>query len=244
MIPVHGGKFPTTHWTLIARLKSTDAETARRALDDLCTQYHYPLYCAIRHRGTAHHDAEDALHDFLAKLLRLDAFAEADAEKGRLRAFLGTALNRFLSNWHRDHAAQNSEVSLNATLPDGTDETRFETERFPDYETPERLFDRQWARTLLERVFEQLTERYRTQGKETVLSVLLPVLRAGGSLRGANTPELAARLGLSEVALRKTLQRLLEEYGDLLETEVLQTVASREEVKAEIAHLYEAFRKA
>ena len=98
------GSFPTTQWSLIARLKSPDEATARRALDDLCTQYHFPLYCAIRHRGLAHHDAEDALHDFLAKLLRLDSFAGADAEKGRLRAFLGTALTRFLHNWHRDRA--------------------------------------------------------------------------------------------------------------------------------------------
>ena len=39
------GHFPATHWTLIHRLRSGDAVVARRALDDLCTQYHYPLYC-------------------------------------------------------------------------------------------------------------------------------------------------------------------------------------------------------
>lgn len=71
--PKGESRFPTTEWTLISRLKSEDGATSARALDDLCRQYHYPLYCLIRSRGLAHHDAEDALHDFLAKLLRLES---------------------------------------------------------------------------------------------------------------------------------------------------------------------------
>ena len=69
------GSFPATHWTLIARLRNPDETVARIALDELCAQYHYPLYCYIRHRGLAHHDAQDALQDFFAKLLRLGVFA-------------------------------------------------------------------------------------------------------------------------------------------------------------------------
>jgi RNA polymerase sigma-70 factor (ECF subfamily) len=252
MNPAQGdGRFPTTSWTLIARLQSPDADTARRALDELCAQYHFPLYCVIRRRGLAHHDAEDALHDFLAKLLRLETFAEADAAKGRLRAFLGTALARFLANWHRDHAARAREVSLDIAPPgrDGSpsrpsdDEARYEAAHFPDHETPERLFDRQWARALIEHVFQRLAAQYVERGKLHVFTTLSPVLRAGGSLRGEDTPGLAATLGLNEAALRKTVQRLLRDYRTLLEEEVLQTVESREEVEAEIAHLYAAFRK-
>ena len=66
------GCFPATQWTLIHRLRSSDAKVARRALDDLCAQYYYPLYCYIRRRGFDQHDAEDALQDFFSKLLRLD----------------------------------------------------------------------------------------------------------------------------------------------------------------------------
>ena len=238
------GTFPSTRWSLIARLKSPDEATARRALDDLVAQYHFPLYCAIRHRGLAHHDAEDALHDFLAKLLRLDSFAGADAEKGRLRAFLSTALGRFLANWHRDHAARAREVSLDAPSPVPDDEARYRAAQaqFPDHETPERLFDRQWACELLARVLARLGAGYAEQGKGTLFTVLSPVLRRGGSLRGEDSPALAATLGLSENGLRKANQRFLQDYRALLEAEVLQTVGSREEVDAEIAHLMAAFR--
>lgn len=163
MSPARGdGRFPSTQWSLIKRLRSPDEATARRALDDLVAQYHFPLYCVIRHRGLAHHDAEDALHDFLAKLLRLDSFAGADVEKGRLRAFLSTALGRFLSNWHRDRAARAREVSLDSVPgEDGArghpaSEARYRVAQFPDHETPERLFDRQWACELFARVLVQV----------------------------------------------------------------------------------------
>jgi DNA-directed RNA polymerase specialized sigma24 family protein len=235
------GAFPTTHWTLIARLKSPDTGIARLALDDLCAQYHYPLYCAIRHRGLSHHDAQDALHDFFAKLLRLDAFAEADAEKGRLRSYLGVALGRFLSNWHRDRAERSREVSLEEQEFVG-DEARYVAERFSTDETPDRLFARQWARALLTRVLESLEADYARRGKSAVFVALRPVLRRGGSLRGEDTRGLAATLGKSETTLRKIHQRFLEDYRAFLEAEVLQTVASREEVADEIAQLQATFR--
>ena len=231
------GCFPATNWTLIARLRSGDESTARRALEDLCAQYRHPLYCAIRHRGLVHHDAEDALHDFLLKLVRVEAFAEAQAEKGRLRSYLSTALGRFLLNWHRDHAGRQRETSLDQPPAGQDDGTRFGAGDLPDHETPERLFDRQWARALLTSVFDRLAADYAARGKAAIFTLLSPVLRRGGSLRGEDTPVLAAALGQNVAALRKTHQRFLADYRALLEAEVLETVASRAEVDAEIAHL-------
>jgi DNA-directed RNA polymerase specialized sigma24 family protein len=237
------GCFPTTHWTLVARLRSSDGATARRAIEDLCAQYRYPLYCVIRHRGLSHHDSEDALHDFLGKLLRLDSFADADPEKGRLRAFLSVALTRFIANWRRDHAVRAREVGLDDFSFNQDEEVRYQAERFPDHETPERIFDRQWARELLARVLARLADDYTNRGKRTVFDILSPVLQAGGSLRGEDTARFAAALGLSASGLRSTHQRFLKDYGDLLEVEVLQTVSHPSEVDEEIAHLRAAFRK-
>jgi DNA-directed RNA polymerase specialized sigma24 family protein len=239
--PDNQGCFPPTNWTLIGRLRSGDESTARRALEDLCAQYRHPLYCAIRHRGLVHHDAEDALQDFLLKLVRVEAFGEAQAEKGRLRSYLSTALGRFLLNWHRDRAARLGEVSLDAPPLGEEAGARYGAEHFPDHETPERLFDREWARALLAGVFDRLAVDYAARGKAAIFSVLSPVLRRGGSLRGEDTPAMAAALGQSAAGLRKTHQRFLADYRALLEGEVLETVASRDEVGAEIAHLLACF---
>jgi RNA polymerase sigma-70 factor (ECF subfamily) len=237
------GFFPTTHWTLIGRLKSGDEATARRALEDLCAQYHYPLYCYIRRRGLDHHDAQDALHDFLVKLLRLETFAEADATKGHLRSFLATALQRFLMNWHRDHAGQAREFSVDALPPGADPEERYRHERFRETDTPERVFDRKWGHELMQRVLFQLGESYAARSKAKLFETLRPVLLAGGSLRGQDSARLAAEVAMSEGALRVALTRMLQDYRAKLEEEVLQTVESRDAVEAEIALLLQVFRR-
>lgn len=237
------GHFPATHWTLIQRLHSGDDAVARRALDDLCAQYHYPLYCYLRRHGLDHHDAEDALHDFLAKLLRLKTFATADAGEGRLRSFLVTMLQRFLINWRRDRSGQNHESSLDA-LPLGADaEERYQQERLTERDTPETLFDRKWGHELLARVLHRLGESYARKGKSVLFETLQPVLQAGGSLRGQEGGALATRLAMTEGALRVALSRLLRDYRAVLGEEVLQTVGARDEVDAEIAHLLRAFHR-
>jgi RNA polymerase sigma factor (sigma-70 family) len=238
------GCFPATQWTLIHRLRSNDTKVARRALDDLCAQYYYPLYCYIRRRGLDQHDAEDALHDFFSKLLRLGAFTEADAGKGRLRSFLSTMLQRFLINWRRDHHDSSGQKPETDDLPQGPDaEERYQQEQLTEHDTPEKLFDRKWSHEMLVRVLHRLSESYSSKGKAALFENLEPVLQTGGSLRGHDAAALAARLSITEGALRVALSRLLRDYRKVLDEEVLQTVRSAEEVDGEIAHLLEAFRR-
>ena len=235
------GRFPATPWTLIRRLKCGDADTARRALDDLCQQYHYPLYCYIRRRGLAHHDAQDALHDFLSKLLRLGAFAEADAEKGHLRAFLSAALHRFLLNWHEGQAHRRREVSTDSEQFTAADEDRFLREKFDARDTPDRVFERKWAQELIRRVLQQLGEDYAGRGQAALFKALKPVILRGGSLREEDPATIAASLEIKETALRMALSRLLRRYRDALEAEVRQTVDGEEEVAGELAYLRRLF---
>ena len=236
------GQFPKTRWTLIHRLRDPDEQSSGRALEEICAQYHYPLYCYIRRRGLDYHDAQDALQEFFAKLLRLRTFGEADAAKGHLRAFLVTALQRFLINWHRDRAHLRREMSADAPRPDADSEERYRHEHFTEEDTPERIFDRRWSCELLERVLQLVGEAYAARGRGAVFGALRPALMAGGTLRGGDAPALAASLGITENALHATLSRLLREYRAILEREVLQTVGSREEVASEIAHLLRAFQ--
>jgi RNA polymerase sigma-70 factor (ECF subfamily) len=241
--PGRDGHFPSTHWTLIARLRSADEGAARRAIEELCAQYHYPLYCYIRRRGIDHHDAQDALHDFLVKLLRLHAFEDAEAEKGRLRSFLAASLQRFLANWHRDHSHQRREVGLEITFDDAKDEERFQRERFSDEDTPALVFERKWCSELLSHVLRKLGELYSEKDKTPLFKALRPVLKDGGSLRGHDTAAIAASLSITEGTLRVALSRLLDDYRDVLRQEVAQTVAGEKEVREEISHLLGLFKK-
>lgn len=200
------GRLPTTQWTLVARVHSPDANVARLALNELCTQYHFPLYAFIRRRGLAHHDAQDALHDFLAKLLRLDAFHDLDAEKGRLRTFLAKSLDRFLiTRYHSEHRRTEREVSMD-DLPFEMMERRYQKETFIDSDTPERLFDKQWCAQLLDRVLRRLADYYKQRGQLRTFEALRPVILSGGSLIGFDTEQIALSLGISPGALRTKLE--------------------------------------
>ncbi|MBL9146722.1 MAG: sigma-70 family RNA polymerase sigma factor [Verrucomicrobiaceae bacterium] len=238
--PKDDGRFPTTAWTLVERLKNSDTKVSTRALNDLCAQYHYPLYSFIRWRGVSHHDAEDVLHNFMAKLLRLNAFQNLDEDKGRLRTFLVRSLDRFLiSHHHRENRREAREVlAEDLCLVLGPElEQRYQAEASPASLGPDVMFDRRWCAELLTRVLRTLEVEFSDKGKAAVFRVLRPVLLTGGSLRGHDAAAMAASLEMSQEALRTTLLRMLREYRVLLREEVRQTVGSNEDVDAELQHL-------
>lgn len=223
-------------------MKSEDAPAAARALDELCRQYHYPLYCFIRRRGLSHHDAQDALHDFLAKLLRLEAFARVETGKGSLRGYLTTALKRFLIDWQRSPRQSVGGQGLWAEQSLDFDR-RYDGELFSEEESPERVLDRKWGAELIGRVVEELRGDYAARGRLQLFEALHPALMAGGSLRGADPAGLAAALGIKEATLRVAMSRLLDHFREALKREVLQTVSSSEELEDEIRNLMEVFRQ-
>ncbi len=242
MSPRADGKFPTTHWTLIARIKSADEAVAARALDELCAQYHYPLYCYLRRRGCEHHDAQDVLHDFFAKLLRLRALERMEESRGRLRGYLAAALGRGLHDWRQSEARREQPAGAHG-LDFEAIEDRYQRERFKDSDTPDRVFERKWALELLRQVIDKLAVRYEQRGRSPLFAALRPVLEGGGSLRGGDTRTLATGLGMSDEALRGALSRLLGEFREEMQAEVRLTVEDAAEVPDELTYLQGLFRR-
>ncbi len=236
------GIMPTTQWTLIRRLQHADEKQSRAALDELCRAYHYPLYCHLRRRGLEHHDAEDVLHDFLAKLLRHESFGLANAEKGRLRTYLLSALKRFIANWKRDHERQRErEISTEAMAAIAGAERRFALDEAAHHESPDRLYDKQWAHELMNRVLFRLRESYEAKGRGVFFDALRPVLVSGGSLMDHDSEALAKSLSVRPGTLRMILHRMLEDYREALRLEILKTVETQELARQELIVLMEAF---
>jgi RNA polymerase sigma-70 factor (ECF subfamily) len=101
--PPGGPAFPATRWSLILDLRSGNAASAERALEELCRIYWYPVYAFVRREGAGPEDAQDLTQGFFARLLERGDFLTADAEKGRLRTFLLTcAKHHMVRDWrHR-----------------------------------------------------------------------------------------------------------------------------------------------
>jgi DNA-directed RNA polymerase specialized sigma24 family protein len=239
--PVSGEqKFATTRWSIVVAAGTPDAPEGRTALSTLCQIYWYPVYAFIRRRGFSTADSQDLTQEFFAALLEKDYVRLADRERGRFRTFLLTAVTRFLTKQReRDHAAKRGggRTALSLDLQSG--EARYLMEP-AEHWTPERLFERRWALTLLDRVIARLEERYAEQGKRDLFERLKGVLT--GTMSADENAELASQLGLSEVALKVAVHRLRRRYRDLLKQEIAETVADPAETADELDYLLAALR--
>lgn len=171
-------QFHTTRWSVVVAAGKPDSPEAGRALEILCTTYWYPLYAFARGRGSSRHEAEDLAQCFFAYLLEKNFVNSADRSRGRFRAFLLTAFKRFCTRERDRFRAQKrggGRQPLSIDFDDG--ERRFSLEPAHE-ETPERLFDRQWALTLLDRVIERLRDEMDASGKAGLFDTLKPCLIA------------------------------------------------------------------
>jgi len=228
--------FPLTHWSLVLRAGKSDTAPTRAALASLCQMYWFPLYAHARRRGHTPHDAEDLTQEFFARLLERDLLAAADPNRGRFRSFLLAAMNHFLNHeWEKGRTQKRGGGQPLLSLDAHAAEERFDAEP-ADRATPDQAFDRQWALALLDTVLTRLEAEYESAGKANLFAALRPTL--AGSRETQPYAELCARLNLSEGAVKVAVHRLRKRYRDLIREEVAHTVATPEEVEAELRHLF------
>ena len=227
--------FETTHWSVVLAAGSESTARSRDALASLCETYWYPLYVYLRRWGHSMEDAEDLTQGFFARVLERDLFQVASPERGRFRSFLLTSLKHYVAN-EREHARAQKRGGVVPPLPLELDTARSRYSSEPHHESsPEAVFDRRWALTVIDRVMMRLRADFRGRGKEELFDRLKVHLL--GSERQASYRETAAELGMSESALRVAIHRLRQQFGELLREEIGQTVATRQEVDDEIRHL-------
>jgi RNA polymerase sigma factor (sigma-70 family) len=225
--------FATTHWSVVLHAGRSDTNRARDALENLCQVYWFPIYAYVRRRGRSPHDAQDLTQEFFARLLEQNWVAQADPERGRFRSFLLGALNHFLAKeWRKEHA-QKRGGGIQIEHLDAA-EMRYGNEPVADT-TPEQQFDRKWAVTLLDAVLQRLSVEFEHEDKAKVFELLKPCLV--GAREAQPYATLSGALGMSEGALKVAVHRLRRRYRQLLREEVAQTVASPDEVEAEMRHL-------
>ena len=238
-VPPQDRRFPTTHWSLISRLRSGDAKEADDAAKEAFTIYRYPLYGYLRTSGLRHEDAEDVLQAFFERMLRHDFLSRADRERGKLRTFLLSALSRFKMNFQRGEQRRRQRVQVEADQWD-EDEARYQRDQCSTSETPELYFDRRWAMELIERVRQRLRAQCEARGKSVLHDALAPLL-SSALPETERFADIAARLAVTENALRVSLSRLRSDFRDLLIEEVKRTLDAGEDAQTEIRYLLSLF---
>lgn len=237
----HGGRqFATTRWSQVIAAGAEHTESSRDALARLCEVYWYPLYVYVRRWGYDADQAQDLTQEFFARLLEKHYLRAADPSRGRFRSFMLASLKHFLSN-ERDRASAVKRGGRATVVPLEFEnaEGRYSREP-PDQETPEKVYERRWAVTLLERTLDRLRSEFTAAGKADVLRHL------EGHLTGdQDTPpyaDLGAKLGMSEGAIKVAVHRLRRRFGALLREEIAETVSDPAHVDDEIRELFRALK--
>lgn len=231
-----GGAFTTTHWSVVLTAARNTGDTSAAALNDLCQAYWPPIYAFIRREGHPPSDAQDLTQEFLARLVHKGWLTRVDSRLGRFRSFLLSYLKSFLSD-QRDRSQ---------ALKRGGGKTFVSADAFEEEEragllvdpiSPDQLYDRRWARVIMDRAHARLRDSYARRGKLAWYEQLKDV--QGRESGGSGYAGAAEALGTTEQAVKNAVLRLRERYGQLLREEIANTVSSPDEFTDELRHFLE-----
>lgn len=237
-LPAEARRFATTHWSVVLRAGDSQCGESADALEKLCRAYWYPLYAFVRGTGQGPEEARDLTQEFFARLLEKKWLNEADRERGKFRTFMLAALKNFLANeWHRSQTLKRGGGTERIVWDALDAEARLAIEP-REVATPESLYDRRWAMTLLGRVQDRLREEWLAAGECERFDALEPAL-TGESIEEGYAG-LATRFGATETAVKSMVFRLRRRFRQLLRREIGDTVTNSKDEEAELRELFRA----
>jgi RNA polymerase sigma-70 factor (ECF subfamily) len=228
------GSFRTTQWTDLGLALKAGSPGAGEALERLCQAYWYPLYALLRRRGYSPEDAQDLTQGFFERFLENNYLAQVDREKGKFRSFLSTSIIHFSLEQAKNARSLKRDIRKTVSFDALMAEKRYAAES-PDPADPNKLYDHQWALTMMGLVWGRLKQEFAKpddSGRYDKLKACL--LPQTGNLSYA---ELAGQLGMTESNVKSTVHRMRRRLGELLREEVGRTVGNRAEVEEELHYL-------
>lgn len=228
------GVFATTHWSVVVQAGDSHSPESTLAMERLCQSYWYPLYVFVRRKGNSHEDASDLTQAFFARFLEKRYLKSVDVSLGKFRTFLLTSMTHFLANeWDRTQAQRRGGGARAISLDEAAADERYQHEPV-DHTTPETLYERRWAQTVMSVVLDRLA----TETEEKRFEILKGFLLEEKGV--VSYEEASARLGLSVSAITSAIHRMRARFRVLLFEEVANTVDKPEEVEQELRHLLAA----
>jgi RNA polymerase sigma-70 factor (ECF subfamily) len=228
-------QFRTTNWEMVSGAADTTSAAWAQSLEDLCQIYWLPVYAFIRKRGHPPEAAEDLTQEFFAHILHSDFLSRAEARRGRFRSFLMASIENFLHVEHRNATTQKRGGGWQRLQIDDEDVERFLQAELADTSTPEVIFERQWGRTLIGRVFQKLEQEFSKAGRSALFQALKPHL--AGDPGALPYQAIALSVGATLTGIKVTVHRARRRFQELLRAEVTPLVANAAEVDDEIRHL-------
>jgi RNA polymerase sigma-70 factor (ECF subfamily) len=236
-----GRVFVTTHWSVVLRARDKDSSDSEAARERLCRTYWPPLYHYLRRDGYSVDDAKDLTQEFLSRFLHREWLKHLHDQRGKFRSFLLTFLKHFLSD-ERDRAnAQKRGGAQQLISLDACEAEERDAFGPVDGLSADQIYDRRWARAVMDEAARRLREEYAARGKAELFDQLKDL--QPGEHGARSYAEIGAALGVTEQAVKNAAHSFRRRYGELLRDEIAQTVADPGEVETEVQHLMQIFSR-
>jgi len=230
--------FTTTHWSVVLEAQG-ESPAARDALEKLCRTYWRPIFAFVRRQGVSLEDAEDLTQGFFALLLERRDLSTVRKEKGRLRSYLLASVKNFLVDEQRRSLAVKRGKGQWLIPLDELHDHRLDVGR-TDRLTPDQIYDRRWAWTVLEQVLARFREEYRSAGNVRFFEQMKKMLTDEPGR--PSQAEIADEFDMTENAVKQAYHRFRQRYQLLLREEIANTVAIPSDIEDELRHLIAVVR--
>lgn len=236
--PSGAGRFATTQWSIILAASDSASTQHEPALTTLCQMYWFPLYVYLRRRGYDSHQAEDYTQGFFAGILERKGLQKANPKYGKFRSFLLASLKNFLADeWDRDRAQKRGGDKKALSLDFDTAASWYEQDS-AHHMSPEKLFERSWALTVLTSAMDRLKTESTVSDKQQLFDCLKIYLTAEKD--AVPYKDVTVKLGMTEGAVKVAVHRLRRRYRELVRDEIAQTVTTEAQIDEEIRDLFAA----
>jgi RNA polymerase sigma-70 factor (ECF subfamily) len=236
-LPPNAAQFVTPHWSVVLAAGGGDSPAAQQALERLCQTYWYPLYAYVRRQGVSPDDAADLVQGFFGSVIEKKSLAQVDPSERKFRAFLLACLKHFLSDARDSQRAQKRGGGKTIVSLDALDaEERYRREPAETL-SPDKLYDRQWAFTVLDRARVRLRQEFEADGKGELYEYLK--LLESGAEKNLTQAEVGRRMNTTESAIKNAALRFRRRRGELIREEIAPTVSGVSEIDEECRYLIE-----
>ena len=230
------GRFPETRWSIVQRAQGSEPSVeTRRALEDICKGYWLPIYSFVRRTGVRPAEAEELTQEFLMRMVEGEYLAKAERERGKLRTFLLACVKHFLAGHRRtSNRLKRGGGEVPVSIDQAIAEHGYAAEPVDEL-TPDAVFERRWAMSLMNQVMEGLAQQMEQEGKRALYDGLLPFTHLEAP--PTSIAEAAEKLGMNEAAVKMAISRLRQRLRDRLREAVAETLGPDEDLEAEMLHL-------
>jgi len=222
-------KFPSTHWSLIL-----DADRRQECLEKLATRYWSAIYLYARKNGDDPEKAKDLTQDLFYEILKGDLLEKADPQKGRFRSYLIGILKNLDKRAARRERRRERYEGMPLTL-----KCSFEPEKEREYLaadiSPEDVFNREWARLIVNRALSQLREYCHKDGKSERTQAL-----RGFELRyfdNKKIVDIAQDIQRDVKWISEKVYRLKEKYREYIQNIIQATLTEEENLEDEVRQI-------